>query len=77
VPIGTVTDLDLNSTPAMTEKKPQTAYDQDKVITDILGRIKVLPEVREARIRELQFLIDAGLYAIDPYKIAERMLFER
>jgi anti-sigma28 factor (negative regulator of flagellin synthesis) len=61
----------------MKEKIPHTAHDQEKVITGILGRIGFLPEVREARVREIQFLIDTGLYTIDPHRIAERMLLER
>jgi anti-sigma28 factor (negative regulator of flagellin synthesis) len=61
----------------MKERKPQTACNQDKVINEILARIGLLPEVREARVREIQFLIDTGLYTIDPRRIAERMLLER
>ena len=50
--------------------------DQGLVLADIARRINLLPEVRESRIREIQFRIEAGLYSIDPRKIAERVLLE-
>ena len=61
----------------MKKNNAQTAHDQCKVISRILGSIGLLPEIREERIREIQFLIDTGLYTIDPRKIADRMLLER
>lgn len=50
---------------------------RDNLVPDVLRRIALLPEIREARVRELRFLINAGLYTIDPLKIADRMLHDR
>ncbi len=43
-------------------------------VADIMCAVNQLPEVREARVRNLKQRIDAGIYTIDPLRIAERIL---
>jgi anti-sigma28 factor (negative regulator of flagellin synthesis) len=49
---------------------------KSREIDDLLYAIECLPEVREAKIRDIKLRIDAGLYLIDTVKIAEKMLQE-
>jgi flagellar biosynthesis anti-sigma factor FlgM len=60
-------------------KKPAPADRVDmsgwnKEVADIMSAVNQLPEVREARVRDIKQRIDAGIYTVDPLRIAERIL---
>ena len=61
----------------MRKTTTNTAVRDEAVFADILHRVNLLPESRESRVEELKFLIEAGLYTVDPRRIAQRMLLER
>ncbi len=42
----------------------------------ILAAVGQLPDVRETKVEEIKWCIEAGIYTLDPRKIAERMLQE-
>jgi len=48
--------------------------DWNEEIADIISRVSLLPEVREARVREIKESIHSGVYAVDPRKVAESIL---
>jgi flagellar biosynthesis anti-sigma factor FlgM len=43
-------------------------------IADVMSAVSLLPDVREARVREIKRAVDAGAYIVDPWRIAESML---
>jgi flagellar biosynthesis anti-sigma factor FlgM len=43
-------------------------------IADIMSTVSLLPEVREAKVREIKANIYSGAYAVDPRKVAEAIL---
>jgi flagellar biosynthesis anti-sigma factor FlgM len=45
-----------------------------KEIADIMSSVSRLPEVREAKVREIKANIYSGVYAVDPRKVAEAIL---
>jgi flagellar biosynthesis anti-sigma factor FlgM len=48
--------------------------DRSKEIADIIYTVSLLPEVREAKVREIKANIYTGDYAVDPRKVAESIL---
>ena len=50
--------------------------DRSREIADVMAAINQLPDVREARVREIKQSIEAGTYTVDPRKVAEKMLKE-
>ncbi len=61
----------------MAMKLSDNSAETNKHAAELLSRIRLMPEVREERVREIRFLIETGLYKIDPVRIAESMLLER
>jgi negative regulator of flagellin synthesis FlgM len=49
-------------------------FDRSREIADIVSAVNQLPEVRDAKVREIKKSIDAGTYVVDSRKIAEKML---
>ncbi|MEW6599410.1 MAG: flagellar biosynthesis anti-sigma factor FlgM [Nitrospirota bacterium] len=49
---------------------------RSKEISELMGLIEKLPEVRMDRVEELKKAIDAGNYNFDSYKVAEKILEE-
>ncbi len=47
---------------------------KSKEIADIMAAINRLPDVRETRVQEIKRIIEAGMYTVDPCKIAEKMI---
>ncbi len=47
---------------------------KSREIANIMAAINRLPDVRDARVQEIQQSIQAGMYSIDPRKIAEKMI---
>jgi negative regulator of flagellin synthesis FlgM len=47
---------------------------QGEEVADIISEVSLLPEVREAKVRELKANIYSGVYAVDPRKVAEAIL---
>ncbi len=45
-----------------------------KEIADIMSAVDKLPEIREAKVREIRESIDRGAYTVDPRKVAESIL---
>lgn len=48
--------------------------DWSKELVELMSAISRLPEVREARVREIKESIHSGVYAVDPRKVAESIL---
>ena len=48
--------------------------DWSRELVDLMSAISRLPEVREARVREIKERIHSGVYAVDPRKVAESIL---
>jgi flagellar biosynthesis anti-sigma factor FlgM len=48
--------------------------DKSKEIATIMAKINHLSDVRECRIEEIKQSIEAGMYTIDPRRIAEKMI---
>jgi negative regulator of flagellin synthesis FlgM len=49
---------------------------RSKEIADIMSAVNQLPEVREAKVREIKQRVDAGTYTVDPRRVAEKILKE-
>lgn len=47
-----------------------------KEINELMGRMEALPEVREAKVKELRNAIAEDAYSVDSQKIAGKMLDE-
>jgi flagellar biosynthesis anti-sigma factor FlgM len=45
-----------------------------KEIADIMSAVEKLPDIREAKVREIRESIDSGVYAVNPRKVAESIL---
>jgi flagellar biosynthesis anti-sigma factor FlgM len=41
-----------------------------------MSAVNQLPEVREAKVREIKQRVDAGTYTVDPRRVAEKILKE-
>jgi flagellar biosynthesis anti-sigma factor FlgM len=52
------------------------ASGRSKEVSDLVAAISLLPEVREAKVRELKKAVDSGTYQVDPGKVAECILKE-
>jgi len=49
---------------------------RSRELADIAAAVDQLPDVREAKIREIKQSIEAGTYRVDPQKVAEKILKE-
>ena len=49
-------------------------FDWSKEVADIMSAVSALPEIREARVREIEEKIYCGAYIVDPRKVAEAIL---
>ncbi len=49
---------------------------KSKEIADIISAINQLPDIREKKGQAIKLRVDAGSYAIDPSKVAEKILKE-
>lgn len=45
-------------------------------IRELVGAVKGLPEIRTAKVEGIKGRIDSGEYAVDPEKVAERIIDE-
>lgn len=47
-----------------------------KEVASLISSINNLPDVREEKVQSLKEAVNAGIYKVDPLKIAEKMLSE-
>ena len=50
--------------------------DRSGAIAEIMSAIDLLDEVRRAKVQDLEWRVNAGVYLVDPLKIAEKILNE-
>lgn len=49
---------------------------QSEAVAEIMARIEKLPEVREEKVQAIKEAIETGRYAVDPAKVAAKILSE-
>ncbi len=60
----------------MGQNRNEQSMQKSRQIAQILAAMDRVPEIRDARVREIKRTIDAGLYRMDALKIADRILEE-
>ena len=66
-------DVGVTKTAAVSSGEPVTLSDGAQQLQKITDKLKDQPTVDSARVAALKQSIDAGTYAIDPAKIADKM----
>lgn len=49
---------------------------KNRRVAELLIIVNTIPEIRDARVREIKKTVDAGLYRIDALEIADKILEE-
>ncbi len=81
---GKVNDLNKKEQTGKSSETEHTSGERDKIslsgkaqeINQLKKLIHDLPDIRIDKVDQLQQVIDTGSYAIDSYKVAEKMLEE-
>jgi negative regulator of flagellin synthesis FlgM len=49
---------------------------RSKEIADLMSAISKIPDVRDQKVQDIKQAVESGAYAVDPRKIAEKLLKE-